>query len=883
MPSSWDALTLSPEHEGMLAQSGISAEIAQQRGYFTAVDPSQMPSVFSEAQRKRVPCLVIPVWGVDATDVPVGYRMRPDEPMTDSRGRGKPRVLKYEQAKGAALRLDVPPSVQPMLSDPAIPLVLTEGEKKADAGASAGIVTVSLPGVWGFRGTDPATGGKLELPDLDRIAWNARDVWLAFDSDVVENGQVQKALSRLSGILTRRGASVHVLRLPASGTGGKQGLDDVLAAMPNDADKFALLTQYEDPAFWATAEDNRSIAERLRDYILDEYELGQDEDGNGFALPRTGPRIVRMLYTGRPSLHSEAPVRFAQADAAKPVVPQRVVSDVLAYIAGLCYDAPKTKLHLRVANYSDHMIIDLGRADGKLARVDANGWQIIAESDTLFRRSDNLRELAEPETGGSINELRSLINVVNETWPLVHGWLIGSLFSDVPVPWLFCTGPQGSGKSDAALFILNTVDPRPALQAPPRKGDRSDPAATAANSYLLGYDNMTSISQEHSDWLCALVTGAVDERRILHTTASTQTLSIKRSGVLTGISVSGIRADLAERLVTVDFERITGADRKAHGGLTERFNAARGRIFGALLDGVSQVFRCLPDVDGDSLDVPRMADYARVLKAYDLANDTTLFESYRTNVLDTFADHAEDDPVASVVLSYMQTVRDTGEITPGELFDALTRHRDSMKVHDDAYWPTDARRFGRDLKAQVATLEGKVRVTLGRTKSSRVVRLTLVEDDGVTLTNVTEGVNVTLNVIDKTAGQSPVSPTGDISDIKTLVDLNIGSNSNNGVTIDEQRVTLPYYSLVDPQLTSLMSPAEGAQDETAGQTRNSAVTIESSSNVTIPTQEAPLTYIPTQTPALHDATTDRYGSSTPEGMRPTGYGVVVWDAMDLFG
>lgn len=869
MPSSWDALTLSPEHEGMLAQSGISAEIAAQRGYFTAETGADLPDVFSEAQRKRTPALVIPVWGVDETAEPITYRLRPDKPMVDNRGRGKAKTVKYEQPKGAALRLDVPPSVRAKLNDPSVPLVLTEGEKKADAGASAGIVAVSLPGVWGFRGTDPSTGGKLELPDLDRIAWNGRDVWLAFDSDVIENAQVQKALSRLSGILARRGANVRVLRLPAAGNGSKQGLDDVLHGMPSDADKWALLTEYEDPAFWATAEDNRSLAERLRDFILDEYELGQDDDGNTFALPKVGPRIVRMLYTGRPSLHGEAPVRFSQSDPGKPVVPQRVVSDVMAHVNGLCQDAPRTKLHLRVANFAERMVIDLGRADGALVEVDANGWRMLADTSDapLFRRTDSLRELPLPESGGSTDELRQVLNVTDETWPLVLGWQLGALFSDVPVPWLFCTGPQGSGKSDAALFILNVLDPRPALQAPPRKGDRSDPAATAANSYLLGYDNMTSVSQEHSDWLCALVTGAVDERRILHTTANVQTLSIKRSGILTGISVSGIRADLAERLVTVDFERITGTDRKAHGGLVAAFDKARGRILGALLDGVASVFAKLADVDGDTLDVPRMADYARVLKAYDLARGTDLFGAYRTNVLDTFADHAEEDPVAFVVSSYMRDRTDTGEVTPADLFRDLTHHRDALvndqAVQDDSYWPADARRFGRDLKGLIATLEGKVAVTIRRTNSARFARLVRVDSDN---SDNTGTLTSRVTSPSETAGQSVIASASDISDIKSVEDLVGLSNDNNNVTGE----LFQHYLLGDPTSTSLTSPNVTPTDESAGQTVNVARDVNS----------ATLDYAPTSTPCLHDATTDRYGSSTPAAMRTEGDGVRVWDALD---
>src|SRR5262249_36808050 len=125
--------------------------------------------------------------------------------------------------------LDVPPSVQSKLGDPNVDLWLTEGARKADAAASAGLCCVALLGVWNWRGSNDL-GGKLVLSCWDAIALNDRKVFIAFDSDVTTKPEVAKALARLKAVLEQRGARVRIVQLPSGRSGKKVGLDDYLAA-----------------------------------------------------------------------------------------------------------------------------------------------------------------------------------------------------------------------------------------------------------------------------------------------------------------------------------------------------------------------------------------------------------------------------------------------------------------------------------------------------------------------------------------------------------------------------------------------------------------------------------------------------------------------------
>lgn len=221
-------MNLSVAHQAQLAASGLTAAIIAARGYrsidgldeWVALGRSPLGKQFSHRG------LVFPVYRLGQPE-PYTWVLRPDHPRSS---RGRP--IKYEWPKGLPPCFDVLPRYRVALADPNVPLWFTEGAKKADSlGAAYGeaIVPVNLNGVWGFRGTN-RSGGKLVLPDVDEIAWNGRQVVLAFDSDVVRKAPVAAALRRLAALLLARGvAEVRMLVLPQVGD-TKVGVDDFLGS-----------------------------------------------------------------------------------------------------------------------------------------------------------------------------------------------------------------------------------------------------------------------------------------------------------------------------------------------------------------------------------------------------------------------------------------------------------------------------------------------------------------------------------------------------------------------------------------------------------------------------------------------------------------------------
>ena len=220
-------LHMFPQHAALLKASAIMPEVARARGYVSVDTKRRLePCGFARYQR-RTPGLLLPLHRADTSVW--GYQYRPDIARKTKAGT----VIKYETPAGQRNGIDVPPAAAAALADPSVPLLVTEGTRKADSAVSAGLACVALPGVWGWRGGN-AKGGKLAVADWHDIALNGRRVVLAFDSDVTRKRQVQAALGELAGYLRTKGARVEYLHLPDLGD-GKTGLDDYLATEGKDA------------------------------------------------------------------------------------------------------------------------------------------------------------------------------------------------------------------------------------------------------------------------------------------------------------------------------------------------------------------------------------------------------------------------------------------------------------------------------------------------------------------------------------------------------------------------------------------------------------------------------------------------------------------------
>jgi hypothetical protein len=171
------------------------------------------------------------------------------------------------------------------------------------------------------------------------------------------------------------------------------------------------------------------------------------------------------------------------------------------------FDAPKRTVHIRIGGQDGMLYLDLGDETWRAVEIDATGWRVIDNPPVRFRRAAGMQPLPVPASGGSIEALRSFLNVRSDTdFVLAVAWALACLRIFGPYPVLVLSGEQGSAKSTFCAVLRALIDPNTApLRALPRE-DR-DLFIAATNGHVLAFDNVSGLPAWISDTLCRLATG----------------------------------------------------------------------------------------------------------------------------------------------------------------------------------------------------------------------------------------------------------------------------------------------------------------------------------------------------------------------------------------
>lgn len=125
---------------------------------------------------------------------------------------------------------------------PEIPLVITEGAKKAASLMSKGFAAIALPGVHnGYRVPKDKHGNKIAPPhlisQLKAFAQPGRKIYFAFDNDQKESTRINvaKAIRTTAELFRKEGCKPHII----SWTGSDKGVDDLIVNQGAEAFEIA--------------------------------------------------------------------------------------------------------------------------------------------------------------------------------------------------------------------------------------------------------------------------------------------------------------------------------------------------------------------------------------------------------------------------------------------------------------------------------------------------------------------------------------------------------------------------------------------------------------------------------------------------------------------
>ena len=423
----------------------------------------------------------------------------------------------------------------------------------------------------------------------------------------------------------------------------------------------------------------RSVAAQLVDLARGAYLLGVTDTDDPFGLGTDLPHIAMMLRGGRAGLRAELSRRFFAETNTVPS--QQALADACMVLEGFANQQPAQRVYLRVAESGLAVYIDMGDTVGRVIEIRAGRWKVEATAPVLFRRTKLTGVLPPPHTG-DLSVLWQFVGVDEQDRPLVLAWLVAALVQvDVPHPILALLAEQGSAKSTVTRILVSLVDPSAVpLRQPPRDPDGWTTAASA--SWVVALDNLSgTVSDWLSDCLCRASTGDGSVKRALYTDHDVAVTSFRRCAIVNGVDLIVDRGDLAERVLGVGLPRVT--TRRSEDELAAAWDTARPGVLGALLDLAAEVHHRLAAIEVTNL--PRMADFAKVLAAVDEILGTTGLTRYRQRAQRAAADTLDAPLIAELVAARTPF----SDATSAQLLAALTPQTQDWRKPRG--WPRNAR------------------------------------------------------------------------------------------------------------------------------------------------------------------------------------------------
>ncbi len=392
----------------------------------------------------------------------------------------------------------------------------------------------------------------------------------------------------------------------------------------------------------------------------------------------------RMEHHPIQSRHLKRWLRRRFFEAHEKAVRSEAVRDALGVLEGRAMAGPEHEIYTRVAGRGGRVYVDLADQERRVVEIAATGWRIVNDSPVRFRRPPGALALPAPVHGGSIADLRPLINIPDDdAWVLLVGFLVGALHPVGPYLVLVLIGERGTAKSTATRLVVCTLDPKDTpLRRPPR--DERDLAIGARHGRVVALNNVSHLSPALSDALSTIATEGGFATRMLYTDDEEARFRDRRPFVLNGIPDFVTRGDLADRSVKIVLAPIPPDRRREEKEILGNFDRVLPRVLGALYDAVAHALATIDEVTLPR--APRMADAAKWITAAEPALGWprgTFLAAFARSLAEAAAGVVEGDPVALAL-------RDLAALGPwrgsaGDLLEKLSARHETAAQRKD--WP----------------------------------------------------------------------------------------------------------------------------------------------------------------------------------------------------
>jgi hypothetical protein len=234
-------------------------------------------------------------------------------------------------------------------------------------------------------------------------------------------------------------------------------------------------------------------------------------------------------------------------------------------------------------------VIYINLCNGWVLRIDGKSIEKVTNTTANFIEHKNFSPIKNANTKyGDINLLRKHINVSDDEFKLIVVFMVNAIFHNAPQLILIITGVPGSSKSTMQAMIKEIVDPSIIVnQNQPH--DVRDLIVSAANSYLLNFNNVTDLDTKIQNAFCTISTGGVAANRALNTNSDQHILNTKNPVIINGIVNPATREDMLQRSIIVNLPPIYDEQRKDEIEIKADFEQDLSKIRGGLYNIVKGV------------------------------------------------------------------------------------------------------------------------------------------------------------------------------------------------------------------------------------------------------------------------------------------------------
>lgn len=389
------------------------------------------------------------------------------------------------------------------------------------------------------------------------------------------------------------------------------------------------------------------------------------------------------------------------------------VGTITYYSAKARQQGEKLELFNRIGERNGKFYTALG--NGRTMEIEPGICRVI-DDPVMFRQTGQQRPQPQPNLSDNPDPFRlfDFLAVAPEDKLLLMVYVILAFVPRIFKPALQVIGPQGAGKSVLCSMLKMLVDPTAVvLSSMPRKPEDLD--LLLWKYYVTVLDNLSGLTNEVCDRLCAFVTGGVIEKRQLHTDTDTIILRTNAIVILNGIVALHDRPDLSERTWRIAVERISKEKRTTEKRLWNAFETALPEILGGCFVTLAKAMEIYPKIEGTLSGLPRMADAAEwgyaIAEALSPGKGAEFLLDVTGNSSQQTADLLETNTFFGAIIAAMERPG-PGEFSGG-FGDILSELREIAapggvglkSLEKDRSFPTAARSFRRHLERLKIPLE----------------------------------------------------------------------------------------------------------------------------------------------------------------------------------